>query len=283
MRENELTQEENEQLLNSLFPEGFAGQDVKDTLIPEGWENSSLKRIFHPTVQQRYEEMVRQRKWMKKLSKFLSGSENSSNNKQDEPQIPSFAEFKNSFEPGPVEPEEDIVELLALCVYDIFSRENDVIAPDGRIAHFGSWRGTGGFLATWIEKNHDIDKSYSYLDFYMGTSLVSHRTELRPVYQIIYKRLKENGYDWKYTFPRVHLVNVSKPKKPQNPQDYDPEQAITNEQNRREREKEKEELEKEFEMVHQKNIEGALEGDPPSIVQAYTDIYGHFPVGWPPE
>ena len=41
-----------------LFPYGFAGQDVLDEIAPEGWEHSPLLAVFHPSLDQVYEETV---------------------------------------------------------------------------------------------------------------------------------------------------------------------------------------------------------------------------------
>ena len=42
-----------------LFPHGFAGRDVLEEVAPEGWENSPLRAVFHPSPQQVYEETLR--------------------------------------------------------------------------------------------------------------------------------------------------------------------------------------------------------------------------------
>ena len=41
-----------------LFPHGFAGPDVLQELAPDGWARSPLVAVFHPSVDQLYEETL---------------------------------------------------------------------------------------------------------------------------------------------------------------------------------------------------------------------------------
>src|SRR5262245_20304809 len=52
--EAELTTE-----FDRLFQEGFAGPDVLQELAPAGWERSPLLAVFHPSLEQVQEEMLR--------------------------------------------------------------------------------------------------------------------------------------------------------------------------------------------------------------------------------
>src|SRR2546423_1318493 len=44
---------------DALFPHGPAGADVLRDIAPDGWERSPLLAVFHPSVQQAFEEAVR--------------------------------------------------------------------------------------------------------------------------------------------------------------------------------------------------------------------------------
>ena len=44
---------------DALFPQGFGGVDVLQELAPDGWENSPLLAVFHPSLVQVYEEALR--------------------------------------------------------------------------------------------------------------------------------------------------------------------------------------------------------------------------------
>ena len=54
----------------------------------------------------------------------------------------------------PVDPQREVRELVGRCLWDVFSDNHEVIAPDGREVHLGSWRGSGDFIADV----HDLDR-----------------------------------------------------------------------------------------------------------------------------
>ena len=56
---NSYSDEELHAEFDRLFPQGFAGPDVLQELAPGGWENSPLLAVFHPSVDQVYEESLR--------------------------------------------------------------------------------------------------------------------------------------------------------------------------------------------------------------------------------
>src|ERR1700730_19121271 len=45
-------------LFATLFPAGFAGEDVLKEIAPEGWPHSTLQFLFHPTLEQVHWERV---------------------------------------------------------------------------------------------------------------------------------------------------------------------------------------------------------------------------------
>ena len=56
---NSYSDEELHAEFDRLFPQGFAGPDVLQELAPGGWENSPLLAVFHPSVDQFFEETLR--------------------------------------------------------------------------------------------------------------------------------------------------------------------------------------------------------------------------------
>src|ERR1043165_576504 len=52
------TDAECETLFRSLFPARFSGEDVLAEIAPEGWAESTLHFVFHPTVDQIHWEAV---------------------------------------------------------------------------------------------------------------------------------------------------------------------------------------------------------------------------------
>ncbi len=56
---NSHSQADLEAEFDRLFPQGFAGSDVLEELAPDGWGNSPLLAVFHPSLEQTYKETVR--------------------------------------------------------------------------------------------------------------------------------------------------------------------------------------------------------------------------------
>src|SRR5262249_12343797 len=137
------------------------------------------------------------------------------------------------------------------------------------------------------------DGGYSYLDFYMGTSMVAGRTDLTPVYEMIFRRLKARGCDWKYSFPRLHLVDFRPLKKQMDEQkreeegekfeEYDPEKAFAEEEEERKHDAEVADMREKLDDDYRDAVEAAQDAEPPTTVRAYKNVYGEFPKGWPPE
>jgi len=118
-----------------------------------------------------------------------------------------------------------------------------------------------------------------YCEFYMGTWAVGGRTDLSPVYRMIFARLKTLGLDWHYAFPRLQLIRFVKPE-PEGPEwgDYDPSTAFEEEEN----EQQHAMLEADLEEGHRESLEAAKDRPLPLTVTAYHDIFGRWPPGWPP-
>ena len=142
-------------------------------------------------------------------------------------------------------------------------------------------------------------KLYEYRDFYMGTRMVGAEdgTSVAPVHRLIFRRLKSAGCDWTYSFPRIHLVDFrplrdameerAEAEKPA--WDYDPEAAVAAEAAKAERAeadaKKDEEIaamRADLDAGYRESVDAAVDGPPPPVVAAYTDVYGDFPAGWPP-
>jgi len=274
MNGNRLTEKESTRFLEELFPSGLAGSDIKKELVPEGWENSPLKAAFHPSPEQQFEEYIR----MSRNLKNLTGKQKSGSKDEEEP---DFEEFCKNLKDHPIQPEQELRELMGLCLWDVFS-DHEILAPDGRVVDLGSQRGTAGFIADWLNRKQDMNR-YSYLDFYLGTVWISNRTDLSPVYRLIFQRIHKAGGDWIYHFPQLYLV------RPQNidiqnddMESYDPAKTIAEEIEKKEKEKSSQELQEKIHQLNRKAADEAAQSEPPQIVAAFRDVYGHFPDGWPP-
>ena len=251
------TEGECDKLFAVLFPNGFAGEDVLAEIAPEGWPQSTLSFIFHPTVDQVYFEALQMhsnlQSWIRK---------DSERSKEPEPTLEKVAA---EYQDHPVEVEREVGELVASCLWDVFSDEHDVVALDGRIVHLGSFRGAAGCIADQLNRQSKSGQCcYDYLDFYMGTFAVSQRADLTPVYEMIFRRLKERLFTWRYRFPELGLVDFGSDK---------PDGART---------LRIEKMKAELKKIHREVIEDAKQQPVPAIVLAYRSVYGTFPYGWPP-
>jgi hypothetical protein len=60
---------------------------------------------------------------------------------------PMLQDIRADYEDSPIETAREVGQLVVMCLWDVFSNENDVVDRDGRLVHIGSWRGAAGFLA----------------------------------------------------------------------------------------------------------------------------------------
>jgi hypothetical protein len=286
--DNWLEEKDSMDLLRRLFPEGVGGGEVMRRLCPEGWRHSTLRLAFHPGPERLWEEHCRFQENLNRLRR--------SDVPPDPP--PDREAFFRELDAKPDRsPEPDNVELgrlVGLCLWDVLSDNHDLICPDGRIRHMGSFRMVGGILSDFIDgapERSDPDVDFmdwmnwdmGYMDYYMGTAWVSGRTDLTAVYRLIFERLKQQGYGWRYAFPRMQVFRFGKPdSEEQDSVSYDPSASFAREQERVEKDAEFDRLQAELEQLHQDALEEAKVRPPPSTVSAFRDVYGRWPEGWPP-
>ena len=144
-----LTGRELHALFDELFPHGFASADVLAEIAPEGWEHSPLLACFHPSVEQLFEERVtlhRNLEEWRQLRRKRRGRDDGdfrSPNQRSTTCVVSTNRRRST-------QDEEVTELVGLCLWDVFSDNHDVIAR-GRTSwptsdHFGalvrSWTST---------------------------------------------------------------------------------------------------------------------------------------------
>jgi hypothetical protein len=270
-----LSEAECEQVFDRLFPGGFAGTDVLGEIAPEGWEKSSLVRVFHPTLDQMFEERM---ELHRNLESFRLPGEAPTT-------APTFEEIRADLlsRSRRVDPAREPAELVGKCVWDIFSDNHDATGPDGRVVDIGSFRGAAGFIAGRMNRVIQLAR-YGYLDFYMGTNWIAQRADLSPLYRMIFARMRRSGLDWIYHFPRIGLVTFADPAEQDVPLDsYDPSESIRIEEEKRQKASELARLQADLEEGYLESVEESRKSDPPLIVRSYQDVYGHLPRGWTPE
>lgn len=180
------------------------------------------------------------------------------------------------------------VELLGRALWDVFSRNHTVVGPGGRPCDLGSFRASAGHIADVANRLHPrLGREYGYLDFYMGAALVEDRDRLLPVYRGIFQRLRERGCDWRYSFPRLHLVRLSSgPGSDDDPggsgyPSHDPDDAVGAGLSAGEEERELGSLQEEIERRNAEAVRRARHELLPPAVAAYREVYGRLPEGWP--
>ncbi|MBV8101131.1 MAG: hypothetical protein JOZ31_18465 [Verrucomicrobia bacterium] len=176
--------------------------------------------------------------------------------------------------------------LVGLCLWDALSDNHDLILPEGRLAHLGSFRATAGIISDFFH-SASLDASWGdegYLDFYMGTWSIMDRTALKPIYRYIFERLQEAGFDWKYSFSRLYIIRFEKQENQSKEtcENYDPSSSFVAEQKEREEAEEFARSQEELEKLHRASLEEARSRPPPATVQAYFEVFGKWPLGWPP-
>ncbi len=248
--------------------------DDADTLLnrvaPQGWKQSVYFLFLHP-VREETEESLKSRQ---KTIDFLKGL------------IAQGADFDiESLEPvdlSKINEREDLFYLLGLTAYDIFSNNHSVVAQDGEEYHLGSMRGSGEFIAHFINKNFKIGKSkYGYLDFYMGTEMREDTVDLKPFYEYIFSKLKSQKCDWKYSFPRMHLISFPKKEETINPAEYNAHEAVLKEMKDKEEAAKADEFRNKLDAQFEKEFEAAKYKPLIPVVQAYKNVFGYLPQGHP--
>lgn len=316
------THDQSRALFAKLFPHGFAGDDIFAELAPDGWETSPLNAVFHPSPERIYEESVRMYENMREM---FSARREKEGAKREDPAPPNLEEIRAQYQSEPVDPQRECRELVGMCLWDIFSDNHEVIGPDGRVVDLGSFRASAGFLAELVntQLGHDpglaearemerlkkmigvtsiesimqmaqadaeekaAAQIYDYMNFYMGTQMVSGRTDLASIYQMIFRRLQAAGCDWTYHFPRLNIVDL-RPLREQMEQektdftDYDPSAAFAKEQEAATHNEEVSEMREKLDEAYRESVEEAQDEPPPKTVEIYRQVFGHFPEGWPP-
>jgi hypothetical protein len=169
-------------------------------IAPNGFKCTDLILFLHPTAEQQYEEYISVRNNIIQLTKKSNQEDKEikcSDFKQDD--LTNISEY------------DEFLYILGLSIYDIFSNNHEVIGNDNKIYDFGSFRGSGGFIADFFNDNFpDNSSNYDYMDFYMGTIWIKRRGILTPFYEYIFQKLKDFHCEWKYSFPRMHLIDLKK-------------------------------------------------------------------------
>lgn len=261
--------------LSRLFPGGLGDADLLAEACPEGWERSPLWRAFHPGPERRYEEHCM----------FLKNLERLKDSIRPAQPVPTYEEFLANEEAaastlgGPLE---EWQELLGECLFDVISYNHEIILGTGEHVSFGSFRMASALIDQFItgETLGDAWDCGDCMRFYMGTSFRRGRTDLRPVYRLIFRRLGSLGCGWHYSFPRIYAIRLEKHGETG---DYDPSRGFAAEEARKKQGAEDNRLQERLNADVVERKRKAWDKAPPDIVQAYQEVFGEAPSGWPPD
>ena len=197
---------------------------------------------------------------------------------------PTLEDVRREYEPSPVNQDEEVTELVGLCLWDVFSDNHDVIAADGRLADIGSFRGAGAFLDEHLTRDQEGWREGDYLRFYLGTIWISRRADLMLAYAMIFRRLKAAGADWVYHFPELGIVDLgSADDDTDEPsREYSVSRAAVAELEAQQRRADVERFRAELREGNARARQEAMDRPPPATVRAYRQVYGRDARGWPP-
>lgn len=263
-----------DELLEPLFFELFGViPELKKEVMPDGFSNSELVHIFHPTAGQQYKEYCQ----------IHENFETLFNKKRKSEPLKTFEEFVLTIEDSNVEELYEIVHIYGDCLWDIFSNNHTVYNENYESYDIGSFRGSGRFLANVIDKMNLVPgRSFDYMDFYMGSFVAESRANLVPVYEFIFRILKAKNLDWEYYFPRTGIISFNRDENEKDDMtNYDPATALKKELERQKQKNELEELKQKLDNAYHEEFEKARYKKPPQEVIAYFSVYGHWPKGHP--
>ena len=279
MSYDDLSLDETEALafLRDLMPQGFAGADVMAELAPEGWAQCALVRAFHPTAEQLREE----------ARAYAEEFEEVPFPKLDEVELPAGCR-----EAQPIDPDRECRDLVGRTVWEVLADDHSVIANDGRRLDLGDYDDASAVLHLFDQGALDFEPEMEdWLDmwdrgrstrFSADMAFIEERASLIPVYELIFRRMQALDMDWIYNFPKLRLYGVELPEAPPEADEYSPVEAFQDELTYEAAKEECEEKLAKLDARNEELAEQAAKEAPPEIVQAYMNVFGRRPSGWPP-
>lgn len=275
--ENQVSDESCNALLRHIFGDL---SNLMDRLAPQGWANSRYVLVHHPTPEQRHTEITVMYENLSQLT-----SKRKPNWPDSKPlTVPTLDELRQEQieKADPIKPLDELLVVFGGCVWSVFSNNHDVVGPDGMVYHLGSFRGTGSFLAEFIEQTYPDAPTFDYMNFYCADVFIERRADVTPLYELIFERIREQACDWVYSFPRLHLISFDHLKEeiPTDPASYDPNNALAEDAERQQRNQENRRLQEEFDRAAEEAMDEARYREPPMIIRAYQAVFGRLPKGW---
>jgi hypothetical protein len=258
----EATDKQIESLLGKVFQ---SPEETIKILAPNGWENSLYVHYMHPTAEQIYGEQMR-----------LYGAHKGS--KWFKTEMPILDNIIKEYETTPVKPVYEFLNFFGDCLWKIFSDNHTVFDSDGMEYDLGSFRGTGGTFADFINEHHWTEEQFDYMDFYSAMGLRDW-LPVQNMYELIFTRLKQAGCDWRYAHPRMQLISFGKEDAEIKPEEYDPTQNLLKEMENEKRGQEIEDFQFKLDEIAEEEKQQSFINLPRTVL-AYQAIYGRLPDGF---
>lgn len=273
MKYTELPDEICEALLIELFQ---SIPELLQAVAPNGFSNSPLIFIYHPTPEQEYKEYLQTLLHSKMLRHRLKKAVRTD-------QAISFEEFIKELESTPVDEQYEMGYIFGDCIWNIFSNNHTVFNEHLESYELCSWRRSGDFIADVINKLQLVpNKTFDYMDFYMGNVFTSERADLTSVYEFIFKKLKAKNLDWEYSFPQMGLISFNnEDEEGDDIENYNPSEALKKQMEKQQKQDEANKLQQEFDKIYEEEYEKAHFAKPSEEVMAYNHVYGNWPKGHP--
>ena len=244
---------------------------ILDLIAPEGWEHSPYKFIYHPTAQKVFEKSLQMHENMSSLFKKKG--------KEIEPPTLESIEKELSEKEETIKPKEEFLDLLGSCLWCIFSNNHEVFDEKG-VYDIGSFRGSGRFIADFLNENYPSQTTFDYMDFYCADMRFDDADTSLPLFIYLFEKIKRAKCDWNYSFPRIGIVSFDKEDKVPAPENYDPNKALEEELAKNQKKAEIQEFKDKLDEIYESEMEEAKYKAPPIIIRAYQTVFGKYPQGW---
>lgn len=247
-------------------------QEIMNQLAPSGWENSPFVKVFHPDAEEILEKRLRFHNNVSGLFK--------SKKTEIEPTLEGIIN-ELAGKDDPVKPYDEFIDIFGSALWCIFSNNHEVVDDKEQVYDIGSFRGSGGFIADFLNEHYPLAKSFDYMDFYCSDLLLLDEEHSYPLFVHIFDKLKVKGLDWNYSFPRMGIVSFNKDETTiDNAENYDPAKALADELERQKKRDELNEFQAKLDEAYEEEREEAKYKKPTMIIRAYAEVYGGFPDGW---
>jgi len=239
-----------------------------EKLTPEGWVNQPLIYFIHPTPQQKWEEALQAYTSLRRLDEQL--------HRKTYQKKPELADFKSD-DPTNINPIDEFRYLLAIGIYEIFSHNHEVRDDIGKIYDMGSMRGTGKFLAEFLNMYYPTEwTTYDYMDFYYQYFAIQGRGDMSPIFRYVFQKMQARKLSWLYATPRIYAYNLSADRH-DDIDAIDPHRRVSYYLRKIRPAQGMDHVVEEINEALQRDVLR----DIPRIVEAYRSTFGEFPSGWP--